>query len=160
MGNTKRGHVLFSLMICLGLVLSLGMGATGTEMTVLFEDDFSTGATKWEILQDDGDTVKPGPNNEYLLMADFENTVHMRVPDLVTNRFDLVVDLDLSTGALDWFGVHFGTTNENAFGPGHIVMIRPNGRVQLWRAPGGGSWKSGSSITHLTDTPQRRMSLR
>lgn len=145
----KTARTMCALLLSTGLLLGLGAAVGAQEMQVVFEDDFSDGATKWEILEDDAGTIKPGPNNEYLSYGDYDSRVHMRVPDLVTNRFDLVLDLDMATGSLDWLGVRIGTTEEHPTGPGHLIFIRPTGKVQIWVAPSDGSWKTGNAREHF-----------
>jgi len=146
----KNKRFLFTALFSMVLSVALGGTVAAERMQVVFEDDFSEGVAKWLILEDDYGTIMPGPNNDYLQYGHFGVNVHMRIPDIITNNFDLLVDLDLNTGSLDWFGFRFGTESEaEGVGPGHLVFIRPTGQVQLWRQPPD-SWKHGSSDEHFT----------
>jgi len=137
------------LVLVLGVVFATGgLSLAKEDMITVFEDDFSSGADPWIILGDGSADyrVSPGPSNEYLTFGVDSGHVLMRIPDIVTNDFELTIELDMTTNSTDWFGIRFGTTHADPgswWGPGHIVMVRPNsGAVWFFRQPPG-SWKTG-----------------
>lgn len=145
-----KKELLFACTFSVALLVALGGIAGAEQMQVAFADDFTEGAAKWQILEDEYGAIVPGPNNDYLQFGHYGVNVIMRVPDIVTNSFDLLIDLDLNTDSLDWLGIRFGTESETSdTGPGHLVWARPNGHVQLWRQPVD-SWKTAASSEFFT----------
>jgi hypothetical protein len=145
---------------CLVLLLALAVGlvavgiaaAEDTDgMKVVFEDDFSAADNRWIILGGGihDHRVSAGPNNEYLVFGDYEGHALLRIPNVVTNEFELEIELDMSTDSSNWFGIRFGTTHADPTkwsGPGHIIMIRTgNGSITFMRQPPG-SWKVGDDF--------------
>ncbi len=122
--------------VALMFVVVAGGAAFAQDLPVVFSDDFSAGAEKWEILWDPQEAIRPGDG--YLIFGDHGSEVHMRIPGITTNHFNLLIDADIATGTEDWLGIRFGTKEGNPWYNGHLILVRPRGLVELFRefAPG------------------------
>lgn len=139
MQQTKRFISLGAIMAgVLGALMFVIPVTAGAESNLMFSDDFSQGLTKWQVVWDPGKTVRI--QDGYLVMGANPGQAEIRIPGIISNSFDLTLDVDLSTGAPDWLGIRFGTAEEgDIWSYGHLLMLRPDGRIELFTqssAPG------------------------
>lgn len=125
------------------LVLSVGAVAE----TVTFTDDFSNAAAKWRVLWAPDNAIHQGDG--HLVFGHLEQEARMRIEEIITNDFDLTIEIDLGEmPRTRWFGIRFGTTTtSNMFHNGHIIYIRDNGEILLLREVVPGEPKQDA--THL-----------
>ena len=145
MTDVRRSYWSAAFLVFAGITLiAVAAGPVhAQEYPIVFSDDFSQGAAQWEILWDPNGSIQPGAG--YLVFGDYGQEVHMRIPEILTNDFNLVIDADLNTGSEDWLGIRFGATEGHPWYYGHVIFIRPNGTVQLLREPAPGQLKNDAT---------------